>query len=133
MFAPMKQPLEELDLAGFKVVSSEMFAPKVRKTTPGCTLWPTKTSFNKTALQALNNCEFVLMQVNPETKCLLIMPVNSKDKDSIRWVKGQKEIHSRTMESRAFCEELYKTWDLDPASNYRAVGRLVSVRNKVAI
>ena len=133
MFDPTKKPLEEMDLTGFKIVSSEMFVPKYKRVHPGCSLWPVKVCFNKTSLQALNNCEYVMMQVNPETKGLLILPVSSKDKDSIRWVKGQKEIFSRTMESKAFCDELYKTWGLDPESNYRAVGRLVSVKNKVAL
>ena len=35
------------------------------------------------------------------------------------------------MESRQFGEEVYKAWGLDKQYNYRAVGRLVSARNKI--
>lgn len=35
------------------------------------------------------------------------------------------------MESKAFGEQLYQSWGLDPEYNYRAVGRLVSVNQKV--
>ena len=133
MFSPAKSKIEELDLSGFKIVSSEMFVPRYKQVFPSCSLYPTKICFNKTSLQALNFCEFVLMQVNTERKWLLITPVNSKDKDSVRWVKGQKEIGSKSMESKPFCDELYKSWELNPEANYRATGRLVSVRNKVAL
>ena len=59
------------------------------------------------------------------------MPVSSSDKDSIRWTKGSKEKVIRNMESKAFGEQLYQSWGLDPEYNYRAVGRLVSVNQKV--
>ena len=35
------------------------------------------------------------------------------------------------MESKAFGEQLYQSWGLDPEYNYRAVDRLVSVNQKV--
>ena len=35
------------------------------------------------------------------------------------------------MESRQFGEEVYKAWGLNEQYNYRAVGRLVSARNKI--
>ena len=60
------------------------------------------------------NTEYVRLEVNPTTKCLLVVPTHSSDKDSIRWIKGQKEQSIRNMESRIFGDELYKAWGLDP-------------------
>ncbi len=123
--------MEELNLDGFQIVKSEMFLHLPRKADPTCTIWPTKISFSRMTLQALNNCEYVRLEVNPSTKCLLLAPTHSSDKDSIRWIKGQKEFSVRNMESRQFGEEVYKAWGLDEQYNYRAVGRLVSARNKI--
>ena len=61
------------------------------------------------------------------------MPVSSQDRDSIRWTKGEREKFIRNMESKAFGEQLYRLWDLEPEYNYRAVGRLVSVNQKVML
>ena len=105
--------MEELNLDGFKIVKSEMFLHLPRKADPTCTIWPSKISFSRMTLQALNSCEYVRLEVNPSTKCLLLAPTHSSDKDSIRWIKGQKEFSVRNMD------------------NYRAVGRLVSARNKI--
>ena len=127
----MTSNIEELSLEGFQIVKAEMFMHLPRKIDPTCTIWPTKIAFSRMTLQALNNCEFVRLEVNPTTKCLLVAPTHSRDKDSIRWIKGQKELCVRNMESRQFGEELYKAWGLDPQYNYRAVGRLVSVQNKI--
>ena len=123
--------MEELSLDGFKIVKSEMFLHLPRKADATCTIWPTKISFSRMTLRALNNCEYVRLEVNPNTQCLLVAPTHSSDKDSIRWIKGQKELSVRNMESREFGEEVYKAWGLDQHYNYRAVGRLVSTRNKI--
>lgn len=61
------------------------------------------------------------------------MPVTSTDKDSIRWAKGDKDKTVRNMESRIFGEQLYQSWGLDSEYNYRAIGRLVSVNQKVML
>ncbi|MBQ3372822.1 MAG: hypothetical protein IJI45_04830 [Anaerolineaceae bacterium] len=37
------------------------------------------------------------------------------------------------MESKLFGDEIYRAWGLDPEYNYRAVGRLVSARNKIML
>lgn len=129
----MISPVEELSLDGFQIVKSEMFLHLPRKGDATCTVWPTKISFSRMSLQALNNCEYVRLEVNPTTKCLLVAPTPSTDKDSIRWIKGQKEHYVRNMESRIFGEEIYKAWGLDPEYNYRAIGRLVSARNKIML
>ena len=127
------QTIGTIDLDGFQVVKAELFAHLPRTYSPSCTLWPSKICFNKQALQALNNCETVLIQVNAVTKGLVVMPVHSRDKDAVRWVKGQKTIDTRTMEAKRFCDELYKTWDLDRSFNYRTPGRLVTAGNKIVL
>lgn len=123
--------IEEMSLDGFQIVNANMFIHIPRNSDPTCTVWPTRISFNKLTLEKLNFCEYVKIQVNPKTKCLLVMPVSSSDKDSIRWTKGSMEKVIRNMESKAFGEQLYQSWGLDPEYNYRAAGRLVSVNQKV--
>ena len=82
--------IEELNIDGFQIVRADMFAHMPRKSDSTCSLWPTKISFSKLCLEQLNNCEFIRIEVNPKTKYLLLVPVTSQDKDSIRWVKGAK-------------------------------------------
>ena len=124
-------PIEEVSLDGFQIVSSDMFIRRPRNSDPTCSIWPTQLSFSKLAISSLNNCEYVRIEVNPKTKCLVVIPVTSSDKNSIRWVKGKKEIFARNMESKRFGGLIYNTWGLDPNYNYRAVGRLVTVNKKV--
>ena len=124
-------PIEEVSLEGFQIVASDMFVHLPRKSDATCTIWPTKLSFSKLVLSGLNNCEYVRIEVNPKTKCLVVMPVTSSDKNCIRWIKGHKEFMIRNMESKRFGELIYNTWGLDPDYNYRAVGRLVTVNKKV--
>lgn len=123
--------LEEINIEGFQVVRSDMFLHLPRKVDAACSIWPTKIAFSKQCLVRLNNCEYVRLEINPTNKCLLLIPVTSKDKDSIRWVKGQKERTTRNMESRTFGKQLYQTWKLDSDFNYRATGKLVTVNEKI--
>lgn len=44
----MTQMTGSIDLEGFQVVKSEMFAHIQRVYQPSCTLWPTKICFNST-------------------------------------------------------------------------------------
>ena len=129
----MLNSIEELDLDGFQIVRADMFIHLPRKGDASCTIWPSKISFNKRALQALNNCEFIRMEINSQKKCMLVVPVTSKDKDSIRWIKGQRDFSVRNMESKSFGDLLYSAWGLNPDLNYRASGRLVSARGKIML
>ena len=126
-------PIEEMTIDGFQIVSASMFYHPPRKCEATCTIWPTRISFNKLTLEKLHYCDYIKIQVNPTTKCLLLSPVTSSDKDSIRWVKGEKEKFLRNLESKAFGEQLYQKWGLDADYNYRTVGRLVTVNQKVMI
>ena len=82
--------IKEISLDGFQVVSGEMFAHLPRKSDATCTLWPTSMSFSKQALVLLGTCEHVRIEVNVAKKGLLVIPVNSKDRDCIRWIKSVK-------------------------------------------
>lgn len=126
-------PIEEMTLDGFQIVSASMFHHPPRKCEATCTIWPTRISFSKLTLEKLHYCDYIKIQVNPTTKCLLLSPVTSSDKDSIRWVKGEKEKFLRNLESKAFGEQLYQKWGLDADYNYRTAGRLVTVNQKVMI
>lgn len=125
--------LEELSLDGFQIVKADMFAHLQRTGDPTCSIWPSKLAFNKQALSALNNCEYVRIEVNPTTKSLIVIPVTSNDNNGIRWVKGQKTQTLRNMESKQFGTEIYRSWGLNPEYNYRATGRLVSCSKKVML
>ena len=124
---------EEMNLDGFQIVTADMFTHLPRKTDPTCSLWPMKITFSKTSLQALNNCEYIRMEVNPSTKCLLVAPTHASDKDSIRWSRGKEEKCARMLESKSFGNQLYDAWGLKPEFNYRCTGRLVSARNKIML
>lgn len=124
-------PIEEVSLEGFQIVASDMFVHPPRKRDVTCTIWPTKLTFSKLVLSALNNCEYVRLEVNPRTKCLIVLPVTSSAQNSIRWIKGTKEFSIRNMESKRFSDQVYQSWGLDMDYNYRAVGRLVTANKKV--
>lgn len=125
--------IEEINLEGFQIVKSEMFSHLPRKSGASCTIGPTKISFSHAALTMLNNCEFIRLEVNPTTKCILVVPVPSSDKQRIRWIKGQKDFVIRSMESKAFGTELYRSWKLDSNFNYRVGGKLVSANKKIML
>ena len=129
----MINAFEEMSLDGFQIVTAEMFTHAPRRADPTCSLWPAKITFSKMALLALNNCEYIRMEVNPSAKCLLIAPTHASDKDSIRWSRGKTEKTVRTLESKTFGDQLYNAWGLDPEFNYRCPGRLVSARNKIML
>ena len=129
----MPSILEEITLDGFQVVKADMFMHLPRKGEPSCTIWPTRMSFNKISLHSLNSCEYVRIEINPNNKSLLLIPVTSKDRDSIRWIKGQKDFSVRNLESKEFGDLLYSAWGLNPEFNYRATGRLITAKGKVML
>ena len=125
--------IQEISLDGFQVVSGEMFTNYTRTTNPTVTLWNSSLSFSKAALISLNGCERIRLEINPNTKCLLIVPVTTKDKDNVNWVKGIKEQVPGKMECKRFTAQLYKTWNLNPEFVYRTAGRVVTAKNKVML
>lgn len=125
--------LQEVSMEGFQVVSSSMFSHFPRTSEPSCTMWYSSISFSKSAVNALNGCERVLIQVNAKTKGILIVPVTSKDKDGIQWLKDSKIVEAKKMDCKAFTSQLYKTWGFDPDYVYRSYGRIVTADKKVML
>ena len=125
--------LPEIRHEGFQVVSGELFKHMQRLSLPSATLWYSSISFSKASVLALNNCERVRIEVNPNTKCMLIVPVTIKDKDNIHWVKNVKDPRARKIECKAFTSQLFDTWGWKQDYVYRTTGRIVSVDKKVML
>lgn len=83
------------------------------------------------SVYALNGCDRVRIEVNLQTKCILIVPVTAKDKDGIRWTKNVKTPVAKKIECKVFTRQLYEMWNWDSSFGYRAVGQLVSADKKV--
>ena len=129
----LSDEIQEINLEGFQVVSGDLFTNYTRTSNPTVTLWHSSISFSKASLTLLNGCERIRVEINPNSTCLLIVPVTIKDKDNIHWVKGIKDPVPRKMECKRFTSHLYKTWSLDPEFVYRTIGRVVTAKNKVMI
>ena len=99
----LSDEIQEINLEGFQVVSGDLFTNYTRTSNPTVTLWHNSLSFSKASLTLLNGCERIRVEINPNSKCLLIVPVTIKDKD------------------------------LDPEFVYRTIGRVVTAKNKVMI
>ena len=125
--------IPEISHDGFQVVSGEMFKHMQRLSLPSASLWYNSISFSKASVQALNSCERVRIEVNPSTKCLLIVPVTIKDKDNIHWVKNVKDPQARKIECKAFTSQLFDTWGWKDTHVYRTTGKVVSVDKKVML
>ena len=133
MFSQGINTLEEVNMDGFEVVHSNMFLSFPKKTQPICSLWPDKLSFNSMTLKTLHGCEYIRLEVSARQRSILITPVNSSDKDCIRWVRGDRQLVLRELYSKTFAENLYHMFHLDSQQNYRARGRLVSSGSKVML
>lgn len=125
--------VEAISMDGFQVVSGEYFSHSPNLVTPSCTIWGGGVTFNKVSLTALNNCERIRIEIHPQKKCVLIVPVTMKDKDGILWRKNIKEYAPRRIECVRFTSRLYEMWGWDAEFVYRALGRIVTVENKVML
>ena len=127
------EELKEVSLNGFQVVSGDMFRQATRLNLPAITLWYNSISFSKATVTALNNCERIRIEVNPGTRCILLIPVTSKDKDAVRWVKTGKEVQPRKIECLAFTSRLFDGWGWNKKNVYRTTGRIVSSDKKIML
>ena len=100
---------------------------------PTATLWPNSISFSRAALQALNMCERIRVEVNPTKRCILIVPVTEKDKDNVRWLKSRNEPAARKIECTDFTSQLYDSWGWKKDLAYRVTGRIVTAEKKVML
>ena len=101
----LSDEIQEIMLEGFQVVSGELFTGSFTLSDPRATLWKNSISFNKAALSALNGCERVRIEINPNTKGMLLIPVTKKDKDNVHWVKGVKTPTPRKIECKRFTSQ----------------------------
>ena len=125
--------MQEINIDGFQIVSSDLFRHSYRVSEPTITLWATSICFSKASVAALNSCERIHIEVNTAQRGLLIVPATINDKNSIVWLKKSKEPTSRKMECKPFTTQLYKLWGFQPERAYRTRGRLVTADNKVMI
>lgn len=125
--------IQEISVDGFQVVSGELFSNFVNRYGPTVTLWHNCISFSRASFTALNNCERIRIEINPDTKGMLLIPVTKKDKDNIHWVKGVKTPTPRKIECRRFTSQLFQTWGFNPEYVYRASGRIVTPSSKVML
>lgn len=123
----------EISMDGFKVVSSDFFCTVSRVSAPTITVWDGSIGFSKQDLLLLNSCENVLMQINAENKKILVVPMSSKDKDAIKWVKKTNPLEAKKFSCPKLTDNLYDAWNWDKDYIYRATGRLVTVQNKVML
>ena len=130
---PFSNEIEEISMDGFQVVSGEYFTRRIAYFSPTCTIWSGGITFNKVALTALNNCERVRIEIHPQKKSVLLVPVTIKDKDGIPWRKNIKDYAPRRMECSRFSSTLYEMWGWDTSCVYRTAGRIVTVDNKVML
>ena len=127
------EEIREVSMDGFQVVSGDMFRNFTRLNLPAITLWYNSISFSKASVVMLNNCERVRIEVNPKTRCILLIPVTSKDKDAVRWAKTGKEVQPRKIECLAFTSQLFDGWGWDRKRVYRTTGRIVSSDKKIML
>ena len=125
--------VQDINMDGFQVVSADLFCNYQRFDAPTLTLWIDQVSFSKAAVKALNNCERIRMEVNPQSKKILLIPVTIKDKDGIKWMITGKEPHGRKLECKAFSEKLFQAWGWDIDRVYKAPGRIVISDQKVML
>ena len=125
--------IQEISKEGFQVVSGEAFRRVLRVGQPTATLWPNSISFSKAALQALNLCERIRVEVNLAKRCILIVPVTEKDKDNVHWIKTRKEPAARKIECAAFTSQLYDSWGWKKDLAYRVAGQIVTAEKKVML
>ena len=126
--------VQNINMEGFQVVSADFFNNYQRADAPTITLWINQISFSNAAVNALNNCERVRMEVNSQAKGILLIPVSTKDKDGIKWmITGDKQPHGRKLECRAFTERLFQVWGWDQSRVYKTAGRIVVSDQKVML
>ena len=122
-----------ISLEGFQTVSSEMFKRPPQPAAITMTIWKNSIGFSKAAMNALNCCERIRIHVHPTSRCVLIAPTTSSDKESIRWLRANKVPASKKMGSAIFGQYVFDLWGFDSSLVYKTVGRIVTVENKVML
>ena len=127
------EPVNEISLEGFKVISGDYFCAPIRIPEPMLTIWGTSIRFSKQDLTLLNACENVLVKINIEERKVLIIPTTSNDKDAVRWIRKLDPLEARKITCPKLTDSLYSAWSWDKDYIYRAAGKLVTAGNKVML
>lgn len=127
------ETVTDISLEGFKVVSSDYFYAPTRMQVPTLTVWDGSIGFSRQDLAMLNNCENVMIQVNTESRKIIVIPSTSKDKDAVRWIKRTNPLEARKLTCKRLTDSLYSAWEWDINYIYRTTGKLVTANNKVML
>ena len=127
------ETVTDISLEGFKVVSSDYFYAPTRMQVPTLTIWDGSIGFSRQDLAMLNNCENVMIQVNTESRKIIVIPSTSKDKDAVRWIKRTNPLEARKLTCKRLTDSLYSVWEWDINNIYRTTGKLVTANNKVML
>ena len=77
------EPVNEISLEGFKIVSGDFFCTVSRVSAPTMTVWDGSIGFSKQDLILLNSCENVIMQINaPEEDLPHVLISDGKYRES---------------------------------------------------
>ena len=124
----------EISLEGFQVVNGDMFQVCYQRHAITLSIWNDEISFSKAALEALHNCERIRIEINPNNRCILIVPVTIQDKDNVRWATGKSgDIRPRKITCMRFTSLLYKMWGWDQDMVYKVEGKVVTYNEKVML
>ena len=127
------EPVNEISIDGFQVVSGDFFTKTTRIAAPTFTIWDGCIGFSKQDLIMLNSCENIIIQINTADRKILITPTTSKDKDAITWLKRTNPLEAKKISCAKLTDKLYEAWGWDKHFVYRAIGKLVSSGTKVML
>ena len=122
--------ISEINLDGFQLVQGNYFG---RQSSPAMSIWYSSISFNAACYQALNECNSVQVLVNGNSRCILIKPVSSSDKDALTWAVPPEKHKYRKIECSKLTHQLFDLWKLNKELHYRTNGRLVVADKKVML
>lgn len=122
--------INEISLEGYQIVRGQYFSRQIE---PSLTLWYSSIAFNLASFSALNNCESISIMINSNTRCVIIKPVSSKDRDAVNWLKPPDSQKYRKLECSKFTRQLFELWGWDKDLHYRTNGRLVSADKKLML
>lgn len=122
--------INEISLDGFQIVRGQYFSRQIE---PSFTIWHNRVAFNLAALNSLNNCETISILVNNRTRCAILKPVPSKDRDAINWLRPMENEKYKKLECSRFTHQLFDIWGWDKDCHYRTNGKLVKAEKKLML
>lgn len=125
-----KDDPELVDLAGYQVTKSELFA---HTREPAITIWQTRIRFNMACLRKFPGIRYIQLLIHPEQKRLIIRPCEPDAPDSLRWATGggEKELKNRDLLCRIFAGKIYDLMNWDGKYRYRILGKPVACEGEV--